>query len=226
MNRKLNPGKALAGIIDWGIFVIASLMLYAKTSEVFARFAPASFFGFTDVQVFYGMTCALLVEGVLFLGKLSVRHSENSSVFLWNFLLIAFTWAVSSAAQVFDGFLTAGTLANQPITVQYAVTYGIPLIPSFVLAAVLVKSLIAAMPENSEKAPTKAVNSTARPLAEPAIVQYMSDTSGLKVRRNELTAEDWDFIAAHNTRQVSARFGVSGRVARDWKKAAKSGIKL
>lgn len=213
----------MAGVLDWGIFVIASLMLYAKTSEVFARFAPASFFGYTDVQIFYGMICALLVEGVLFLGKLSVNHSENSSVFLWNFFLIAFTWAVSSAAQIFDGFLNAGTLANQPITVQYAVTYGIPLIPSFVLAAVLVKSLIAAMPERVESTRPKTANFTPISAARVENLQYLADASGVKVRRNELTAADWDEIARLNTRQISARFGVSGRVARDWKKAAKSG---
>ena len=87
----------------------------------------------------YGLTCALLVEGVLVLGKLSIRYSENSNAWLWNFALIAGTWTISAACQVFDGFLTFDTLAQQPVTIRYAVTYGIPLIPSLILGAVVLK---------------------------------------------------------------------------------------
>ena len=230
--KRYNPSRALAGVVDWGIFIVASIMLYAKTSEVFARFAPDSFLGFTDVQDLYGMTCALLVEGVLVLGKLSMKYSENNNVLLWNIFLIGTTWTISAAFQIFDGFLTAGTLAQQPVTMRYAVTYGIPLIPSLILAAILVKSIVAAVPEEAVKAAgkrqDKRQNNSPQFTAPRSAGGELQEGNrgrlpGVPVRRNELTAADKDDIARWNTRKIAASFSVEPRTARDWKAAAKRG---
>jgi hypothetical protein len=234
--KKLNPNKALAGAVDWGIFIIASVMLYAKTSEVFARFAPVSFFSFTEVGFFYGMICALLVEGVLVLCKLSIKYSENSNAFLWNVLLISFAWGISAAAQIFDGFLTADTLETAPPIIQVTLTYGIPLIPSMILAAVLVKSIVAAMPEETAKPAVKTAKQNKPNVPQLATKVYAAETAngmfqegnqartpGEAVRKNELTAAEKDKITRMNTRQIMANFYVEPRTARDWKNKAKRG---
>ena len=52
-------------ILNWGV-VIAAVMLFFKTADLFAYFAPTNlndFFGW-DVSIYYGIVCALLVEGL------------------------------------------------------------------------------------------------------------------------------------------------------------------
>lgn len=39
-----------------------------------------------------------------------------------------------------------------------------------------------------------------------------------KKSKGKLTAEDWDFIASHSSRQIAAQFGTTVRNARNWRK--------
>jgi hypothetical protein len=218
--KQINPGKALASAIDNGVFFVAALVLFLKTSEVLAIFAPASLFGYENTGWLYGLVCAGLVEGVLVAAKFTLPHNQTSYSWLYNVGLIAIPFAISAAAQVTDGFLVKETLSAQPAAIQFIVNIGVPLVPSVILALVLGKSIFQSMPEIAE---TKVAKITRVP-ATPAVVrQYAAEVAETELRKNDLTAEDKDFIATHNTRQILAKFGGSGRRARDWKNMAKSG---
>jgi len=218
--KQINPGKALASAIDNGVFLVAAMVLFLKTSEVLAIFAPASLFGYENIGWLYGLVCAALVEGVLVAAKFTLPHNQTSNAWLYNVGLLLVTFAISAAAQVTDGFLVKETLAAQPVAIQFLVNVGVPLVPSVVLALVLGKSVFQTMPELPE---TNSARITRTPATPVAPRQFAADMSAPELRRNDLTAEDKDFIATHNTRQILAKFGGSGRRARDWKNLAKSG---
>jgi hypothetical protein len=250
MNKRIfNPGKTLAGVTDWGIFIVASIMLYAKTSEVFAFFAPEKFFGFTGAEGLYGAICALLVEGVLVMAKLSIGSSENSMSYVWNVAVIVITWLMSAAMQLADGFLSATVLTPQQQTFQAYGTWIIPLVPSLILGVTLVKSIVAHLPE--APAAKQVVNVPANhrqndriltgildrllPVKTDAIATYNLDAAAnsqkgsganshrQEVRRNELTAAEKDQIAGMTSRQIQAAFHVKERTARGWLKDARDG---
>lgn len=250
MNKhNFNPGKALAGVTDWGIFTIASIMLYAKTSEVFAFFAPEKFFGFTGAEGLYGAITALLVEGVLIMAKLSIGNSENSMSYVWNVAVIVITWFMSAAMQLADGFLSAQVLTPQQMTFQAYGTWIIPLVPSLILGVTLVKSIVAHLPEQPAAKQVVNVRQNDRqndrlltgildrilPANKEPIATYNFDTAanpqkgfGAKVhrqevRRNELTAAEKDQIAGMTSRQIQAAFHVKERTARGWLKDARDG---
>ena len=156
MNKKFSPGKALELVIENGVFLIAAFMLFLKTSELLGTFAPAEFLGYTGIGPIYGIVCALLVEGLLVVAKLNLSRTQSSWNWLYSLLLILVTFTLSAMAQVADGFLIRQTLANQPMAIQYLVNYGVPLVPSIILALVLGKSIVGSLPEmKADPAPAK-----------------------------------------------------------------------
>lgn len=221
MNRKLNPGKAFANALDNIVFFIAAIVLFLKTSEVLSEFAPQAVFGYAAVDWLYGYICALLIEGLLIAAKFTLAGNQNSNAWLWNVLVIVVTFAISAAAQVVDGFMVKQTLTLQPMPVQFLITWGVPLVPSVILALVLGKAVFASLPEGSAEPKAEKIQRSSAPVQAPR--QFAAEASAVVVRKNDLTAEDKDFIATHSTRQVMAKFGVIGRTARDWRLKAKRG---
>jgi hypothetical protein len=221
MNRRLNPAKALSIIIDNLVFLVAALILFLKTSEVLTAFAPNTIFGYHGLESLYGIVTALLVEGLLVTAKLSLSRNQTSYAWLYSLILVIVTGGISAFAQITDGFLVKQTLANQPPMVQFLVNTGVPLVPFIILALSVGKTVFESLPEveaatkTEEKQPQKAAGKETR--------QFAADAAAVKVRKNELSAADKDEISRMSSRQIMAKFGVEGRTARDWRKAARSG---
>ena len=220
MSAKINPSKAFASIIDNGVFFIAAAVLFLKTSEVLALFAPSTILGYSNIGWLYGGICALLVEGVLIASKYTLPSDRTGYAWLYNVMLIVVTFSISAAAQITDGFMVKQTLADQPVAIQFIVNWGVPLVPSIVLALVLGKTIFATLPED---AAPKTAKPTYKPAAAPETAQYAAESHYAELRRSDLSAEDKDFIATHNTRQILGKFGGSGRRAREWRNLAKRG---
>lgn len=139
-------GKILAWIIENFIFFVGSVLLFAKTSDLMTAFAPHSFMGYTGIESIYGFVAACLVEGVFVLTKILVSRSPNALAWMWNIVLIVVTFAISALAQTIDSFVVRDTLSSQPSEIQLLVQWGVPMIPSLVVAIILVKTVIDSLP--------------------------------------------------------------------------------
>lgn len=216
------------------VFVIAAVVLFFKTSELLAIFAPKTILGYDNLGGLYGMVCALLVEGLLAVTKWSLDRSDNSMAFAYKVMLIIVTFLISGAAQVVDGFMIRDTLSEQPAAIQMLIQWGVPLVPSLILALAAGKAVFENIPPSvladmAQKAAfTRALPKqvyAADTKVAGSLKENREEQEGAKiaVRRNELTSEDKDYIAVHSTRQISAKFGCEPRTAREWRKEAKNG---
>ena len=113
-------------ILDWGV-IIGALLLFAKTADVLSYFSPAilnDIIGF-DVSLIYGIICALLVEGLALALHFNRRAALSSTANVVKWVLIG----ISGICQVFDGFITTGSVAQMSDTMKAGLSYGVPLIP-------------------------------------------------------------------------------------------------
>jgi len=187
--KKVTVGQALDGFIDWAVFIAASGICMLRSMELFSRYSPETVFGFTDVQTWYGVLSALLVEGLLVVIKISMSHTRTAWNWLFNLGLIVMLWAMSAGAQVIDPIINRGEFDSLPGVVRGLVTIGIPLIPSLILAAVMARGLIRTVPdeltEQAEAVTTKAgklFQGRAAPVfqqvIEPAVAKAHRDQEG------------------------------------------------
>lgn len=220
--KKKSLEEVLAMVIENLVFLIAAVVLFLRTSELFAIFAPRGMSDAGTAQI-YGWISAGLVEGLLVAVKFTLPHVKRAEAYAYNAFLILVTFAISAAAQLADGYIIRDTLTRQSPAVQWLIQVGVPLVPSLILLAVAGKSIVEHAPQaGGQNVPTKAARFTSINAAEPAVRQYSAEVAGVAVRRNDLTAEDWQYVAARSTRQIAAKYGISGRTARDWKQAVKS----
>jgi hypothetical protein len=221
-------------VIENLVFFVAAVVLFFKTSELLAIFAPQTILGYTTLGTVYGMVCALLVEGLLAVTKWSLDKKDNSMAWAYKVGLLIVTFLISAIAQVVDGLMIRDTLSQQPPIIQGLVIWGVPLVPSLILALAAGKAVFENIPPSvlADMAQKMAINN-----AMPKNV--FSATTGMAVlqrenaedmavatsptRRGELTAADKEWIATHAARQIMAKYGTSGRTARDWRQAAKGG---
>ena len=215
--KKITIGQVIDGFIDWAVFIGASGICMLRTAEIFSHFSPDKILGFSGVSTLYGIMSALLVEGLLIVVKISLTSTKTAWNWLFNILLIALLWGVSAAAQVGDYLLSASLLAQQPPEIQGLVTYGIPLVPSVILLAVMARGVIRTIPADLLGSPEN------QPVSAVTVPVVQSGVNGGEKRRNDLTPEDKDFCAKNNTRAILARFGGSASRSRDWRKLAKEG---
>lgn len=212
------------------VFIIAAIVLFFKTSELLAIFAPKTILGYENLGGIYGMVCALLVEGLLAVTKWSLDRSDNSMAWAYKVMLIVVTFLISGSAQVIDGFMIRDTLSQQPQAIQMLIQWGVPLVPSLILALAAGKAVFENIPPSvladmAQKAafvreqPKRLYAST----TQTAVLQKEEDTQMAFRRRNELTSDDKDFIAGATVRQVVGKFGGSARRAREWKEEARNG---
>lgn len=220
--------------IENAVFFVAAVVLFFKTSELLATFAPETILGYKNLGGVYGMVCALLVEGLLAATKWSLDKKDNSMAWAYKVGLLIVTFLISAAAQVVDGLMIRDTLSQQPPLVQGVILWGVPLVPSIILALAAGKAVFENIPpavlaDMAQKtainnaAPKKIYASTAGMAVLQSENEEGAEAATSPTRRGELTAADREWIAAANSRQIIGKFGVSGRTARDWRKMAKDG---
>jgi hypothetical protein len=144
MNKK-TLGEILT--IENGILLLGSILLFAKTTELMTAFAPKQIFGYTGIEVFYGMACAIMVEGLFVTMKFQISRSTNPYSWGWNLILIVIPFVISALAQAIDSFMIQKTLAGQPPAVQFLVAWGVPMVPALIVGLVLVRSVLESVPD-------------------------------------------------------------------------------
>ena len=92
--------------------------------------------------------------------------------------------------------------------------------PSIILGLVLGKAVVGSLPEFKMEETAKIPSKNA---VKQETVSYASDTIAVELRRNDLSAADKDEISHMNSRQIMAKYGGSGRRAREWRNLAKRG---
>lgn len=120
-------------VLDFAMMVAAA-MLYFKTAQVMTVFAPSVVFGYTGLEVLFGNVSALLVEGIVLALHFipSMKKNDAAQAFKW------FLFAISAFCQVVDGFVVQNTLSQQPESIQFVVSWGVPLIPTIIFLGLLV----------------------------------------------------------------------------------------
>lgn len=148
--QKSQSGIGCFEIVLFGVFILGTLLMFSKTADLMAAFAPASIGGYTGMETMYGIAVALLVDGlvaamkfkVLFMGK-----AKSTIAWGWDIVLTLFPFVISSFAQVFDSFMVRETLQSQPATIQFLANWGIPLIPALIVLGILLYGFIESAPE-------------------------------------------------------------------------------
>ncbi len=135
-----------SGVVWNGVFVLAALVLFSKTADLFTAFAPSKLFGYEGIASFYGVAVALMVEGVFVGAKFMIGGARTPIAWLWNMTLILVTFSVSALAQSVDSLVVANTLAQQPLEVQLLVTWLVPMIPALVVGMILLQAVIETIP--------------------------------------------------------------------------------
>jgi len=158
MNEKIDWSK-----VDWqagcftavsnGVFIVAALVLFAKTADLFTAFAPSHLFGYEGIASYYGIVVGLMVEGVFVASKFMIGNAKNPIAWLWNLALIIVTFSISAVAQSIDSMMVAETLSQQPVEVQLAVTWLVPMVPAAVVGMILLQAVVETIP--SEFLPKK-----------------------------------------------------------------------
>lgn len=141
MENKTNNGSGDKWL-DFAAYVLAAI-LFLKTADVLSYFAPQilnSILGF-DVSFVYGSVCAVLVEGAALALHFNSRAGRSSAAQIVKWILLG----ISGACQVFDGFITAGNVAQMSDTLKFGLSYGVPLIP---LAVLVMLFTIGKLPED------------------------------------------------------------------------------
>lgn len=130
--------------LDWA-FILGMIAAYPKTADLLSLFSPQilnDIFGM-DMSLPYGGFCALLVEGVILFLHFDRRAHFSTSAQTVKWILTI----ISLGCQVFDGWVTTDTIAQQSDVMKAILSYGIPALP--LLIAIMI-STIGALPEGDE----------------------------------------------------------------------------
>lgn len=136
-------------IISFAVFILGTLLLFSKTSDLMTNFAPEEIAGYVGVQAWYGFGVALMIEGMLVAMKLKMmfERAKNQLEWAWDIVLTLTPFGISAIAQSIDSFVIAETLSEQPEPVQFAVAWGVPAIPAVIVGMILVRGFIDSAPE-------------------------------------------------------------------------------
>ena len=149
---KTDYSACLVWIVENLTFALGMFLMFSKTVDLMTAFAPSTLFGYPGLETVYGLAVGILIEGALFIMKLTLPRAKNVIDWLWNVLVVVAPFIVSALAQVFDSFQVRDTLATQPLWIQTFVTWFVPSIPTIIMALLIGKSIFASMP--SEIMPT------------------------------------------------------------------------
>ena len=133
--------------IENGTFFLGMVLMFSKTVDLMVAFAPATIFGFSGLEVFYGMGVGLLVEGAAFVMKLTLPRAKNTMDWLWNVFVVALPFIISALAQIFDSFQVRSTMQAQPAWIQIFISWFVPSIPSVIIGALIGKAIFSSMPK-------------------------------------------------------------------------------
>lgn len=147
-NNNEYGGRGCIQLLTLAAFVWGALMMYPKTVDLLANFAPNEFLGYTEMAGWWAMGSALLIEGVMVILKVKmwIYPSRNLVEWIWDGILTIAPFAMSALAQVFDGMLVRNTLTSQPVEIQMAVDWGVPLLPSLVIGLMIIYAMIESAP--------------------------------------------------------------------------------
>jgi len=126
-NSKIGSGDM---VLDFGV-AIAALILFAKTADVLSYFSPTNIndlMGF-DFGLLYGFTCASLVEGLALALHFNHRASHHPPAQIAKWMLLG----ISALCQIYDGYITTGSVDQMTETMKAVLSYGVPLIPLFIM---------------------------------------------------------------------------------------------
>ncbi len=166
------PGETdfdLAGSLAWVVenltFALGMALMFSKTVDLMAAFAPATIFGYSGVALFYGLAVGVLIEGALFVMKLTLPRAKNVVDWLWTVVVIVTPFLISALAQVFDSFRVGDALKEQPQEIQTFISWFVPSIPTIIMALLLGKSIFSSIPkELMQQKPTSAIAPSLTPV--------------------------------------------------------------
>lgn len=135
-------------IISFIVFIMGTLLLFAKTSDLMTNFAPSEFMGYANVEGLYGFGVALMVEGLIVAMKIKMLLDRSKSMieWAWDIILTFVPFAISAAAQTIDSFVIRETINTQPMEIRMLVDYGVPVIPALIVFMLLVRGFIESAP--------------------------------------------------------------------------------
>lgn len=136
----------VAWVVENGVFAIGMFLMFSKTVDLMTAFAPRTIFGYTGVEVYYGMLVGVLVEGALFAMKLVLSRSKNPIDWVWNVLVVVLPFIISGLAQVIDSMSIRDTLRDQPQSFQLFVNWFVPSIPTLIIGLLIGKSIAGTIP--------------------------------------------------------------------------------
>jgi hypothetical protein len=132
---------------DWAVVILA-IVLYFKTAEVLAYFAPQSLNNLigTDVSWIYGLVTAFFIEGV----ALAYHFYPGARVYTPAIVVKWILIVISGICQVFDAKIVTGVLNGMTDAQKFFFMYGIPLLPWFVLILLF---FVGEIPNATERKP-------------------------------------------------------------------------
>lgn len=227
-------------VLDW-VMIVAAIVMFFKTADVLGYFAPtslAAIFGF-DVSYLFGAVNALFVEATMLALHFNRRAHNHTPAKIAKWILLA----ISAACQVFDGFLTTNTLAQQSDELKFFFQYGVPSITTFVVIMLLA---IGKLPDDGEEVAYVGLKDRlpnfkriwygdANSVPVVTVVRNGNDNGNgqkrQKVRVNWQTVaknfehKDYLFIAGGGKDEVMARFDIPERTYYHWQTKAKQWLK-
>lgn len=235
--RQLNIGKALNWLMENAVFLVTAIVLYFRTAELLALFAPQDLLGYTgpDMARAYGYLSALLVEFVLVGAKYSLDQERDDLAWAYNVALIVVTFLISAASQVTDGLYVRNTLADQPQIVQNLVNIGVPLIPSMVLAMMAGKAIVRSAPASlferftagrvSGRMPTiRVVKPDPKQLPDPDDTKgYELDVEAAALALKEMSPETKAALAGMTIGAIRSTYHLKWKDAAELARKAKAG---
>jgi len=136
-----------AWVVENGTFALGMALMFSKTVDLMIAFAPGTIFGFSGLEVFYGVGVGVLIEGALFVMKLTLPRAKNTVDWLWNVVVVVAPFLISALAQIFDSLQVKNSIIDQPAWVQVFVTWFVPSIPSVIMALLIGKSIFSSIPQ-------------------------------------------------------------------------------
>lgn len=145
---KQNDIFDFGSIIENGVFILGLVLMFSKTVDLLSAFAPSKFLGYEGNEAIYGFAVGLMVEGVVIAVKLTLGNSRNPRAWLWNVITMLVPFVISGFAQVFDSMVVRDTIGQQPAEIQYLITWGVPSIPTIIVALLIIKRIVETRPDS------------------------------------------------------------------------------
>jgi hypothetical protein len=141
-------GRGCIQMLMLAAFSWGALMMFPKTVDLLTNFAPERIAGYTDMQVWWAVGSALLIEGVMVVMKIKswLYPARNVLEWAWDAILSFAPFIISALCQVFDSLLVNDILTEQPAEIQYLVVWGVPALPALIVGIMMIYGLVESAP--------------------------------------------------------------------------------